>query len=240
MISLITMEPDLAMNLGAQHFQTWHSRQTSHDISIFTMPHGNFAPPVLCQSLASAASTFSNVKHSINVFSVGCLRVSDFTTFLANALSSLSPTLSADLAQNEYNICIFLQSFSARSQSGGNLWNSNSTSSGSQVTTSSHYQTKGPQPFSAQNTSTESCTGPSNGLFQAPLTTVVTVYPQPAIETPLVATFYADIVPSLVTIASTTTVIITDSASTTSTLTIGTSGLCKFALERVYSGNSYC
>ena len=231
MISLIAMEPDLAVNLGTQHFQTWDSRQTSHDISIFFMPHGNFAPPVIRQSLASTASTFSNVKHCINVSSVGCLRVSDFTKILANTLSSLSPTLSAELAQNEYNICIFLQSFSARSQSGGNLWNSSFTSTGSQVTTSSQYQTRGPQPFSVQNRSTESCTGPSNGLFQAPSTTVVTVYPQSAIETPLIATFYADIVPSLVTIASTTTVIITDSASSTLTLTIGTSGLCRFALE---------
>ena len=227
----INMEPDLAATLGTLHFQTWDPRQTSHEISMFFMPHGNFAPPVIRRSLASTASTFSNVKHLIDVSSVGCLRVSGFTKILPNTLSSLSPTLSAELAQNEYNICIFLQSFSAKSQSGGNLWISSFTSSGSQVTASSQYQTIGPQPFSNQKTSTESCTSPSSGLFQAPSTTVVTVYPQSAIEMPLIATFYADIVPSLVTIASTTTLIITDSTSSTSTLTIGTSGLCRFALE---------
>ena len=78
MIYLTTVEPGLALDLGTQHFQTWQSRQTSPDVSIFFMPHGNFALPVICQSLVLAASTFSDVKHSINVFSVSCLRVSDF------------------------------------------------------------------------------------------------------------------------------------------------------------------
>lgn len=128
--------------------------------------------------------------------------------------SSLTPTQSAQLSQDEYNICVFLQDQLAPSQV--------------QVTSTTRPSLSSMQSITEDGiTGTGTCSGNANGAIQIPSTTVISISSSLSGNLPFVATFYADIVPSLLDIDSTTTLIATGSATGTSTLKVGPSGLCK-------------
>lgn len=206
------------------------------------------------QGSTTAESRFNNINLFADVFCVSRPIVCHAEPF-TDSLRTLNLIQSASIAQDEYNICMFVSSQLAGGQSSGvgssggrsaQTTDSSAISTQKTVTQPTEPQATSTQSISTQSTSTQrtgtqststnACVwlvSGSTGSFRAPTTTPVSASVTCStgaligLITPITATYYADVVPYLVDVSSITIITTADASSSSSTMTVGPSGLCK-------------